>query len=101
MIDLDRTDADLGRVVLTVSGEVDVVSVPRLRAAMGDVVGKTHVVVDMGGVTFCDPSVLRLLVAAQRDSAAAGHRLEVARPSPVVRDLFEVSGLRGVLHVTS
>ncbi|WCO65716.1 STAS domain-containing protein [Iamia majanohamensis] len=101
MIDLDRTDADAGRVVLTVSGEVDVFSVPRLRAAMGDVVGAADVVVDLGGVTFCDSSVLRLLVDAQRDSAAAGHRLEVARPSPVVRDLFEVSGLRGVLHVVA
>ena len=30
VIDLDRTDADVGRVVLTVSGEVDVFSVPRL-----------------------------------------------------------------------
>ncbi len=101
VIDLDRSHLDEGRVVLTISGEVDVVSVPRLRAAMADVVGHADVVVDLSGVSFCDSSVLRLLVDAQRDSAAADHVLEVAHPSGPVRELFEVSGLRGVLHVTS
>ncbi|CAN5690469.1 hypothetical protein BH24ACT4_BH24ACT4_22280 [soil metagenome] len=100
MIDLDRSRADEGTIVVTVSGEVDVFSVPRLRAALAEVIGSKDVVLDLSGVAFCDSSVLRLLVDAQRDQAAAGHRLEVADPSDPVRELFEVSGLRGVLHVT-
>lgn len=100
VIDLDRSRADDGVFVVEVAGELDVLSVPRLRSSLAEAVGGQDVVIDLSRVRFCDSSVLRLLVDVQRASAATGHTLEVARPSEAVRRLFEVSGLRGVLHVT-
>ncbi len=100
-IELDRSGRDEGRIVMTVSGDVDVFSVPRLRAAVADALRAADLVIDLSGVSFCNSSVLRVLVDAQRDSAAQGRTVEVTCPSDPVRELFEVSGLRGVLHVTS
>lgn len=101
VIDLDRSRADDGVFVVEVAGELDVLSVPRLRSSLDEAVGVQDVVIDLSRVRFCDSSVLRLLVDVQRASAAAGHTFEVAHPSEAVRQLFEVSGLRGVLHVTT
>ncbi|HMJ77526.1 MAG TPA: STAS domain-containing protein [Iamia sp.] len=89
-----------GVVVVALSGDVDVFSVPRLRSALSEYVGTLDVVLDMAGVAFCDSSALRVFVDAQRRSSAGGRTLEITHPSTPVRNLFEVSGLRGVLRVT-
>jgi anti-sigma B factor antagonist len=101
VIDVDRSRLAQEVVVVALSGDVDVFSVPRLRAALADYVGRVDVVLDMAGVRFCDSSALRVFVDAQRGAAAGGRTLEITRPSTQVRNLFEVSGLRGVLRVTS
>ena len=100
-IDVDRSRMADGVVVVTLSGDVDVVSVPRLRAVLRDYVGVVDVVLDLSTVDFLDSSTLRVFVDAQRRSAAAGHSLELTHPSAPVRHLFDVSGLRGVLRVTA
>ncbi len=100
IIEVDRARLSDGVVVVALSGDVDVVSVPRLRAALRDYVGVVDVVLDLSGVAFLDSSTLRVFVEAQRRSSAAGRSLEIARPSDPVRNLFDVSGLRGVLRVT-
>jgi len=101
IIDVDRRRADDGPVVISLSGDVDRFSVPRLRAALDDAVGRSDVVLDLRGVDFCDSSTLRVFVDAQRASAASGHTLDLTHPSPAVRALFDVSGLRGVLRITA
>ncbi len=101
VIDVDRSRLADGVVVVALSGDVDVFSVPRLRSALREHIGVVDVVLDLAGVAFCDSSALRVFVDAQRRAAAGGRTLEIAHPSAPVRDLFEVSGLRGVLRVTS
>lgn len=101
VIDVDRSRLAHGVVVVALSGDVDLFSVPRLRSVLLEHVGVVDVVIDMAGVAFCDSSALRVFVDAQRRSAAGGHTLEIARPSTPVRTLFDVSGLRGVLRVTA
>jgi anti-sigma B factor antagonist len=100
VIDVDRSRLAQGVVVLALSGDVDVFSVPRLRSALGEFIGTVDVVLDMAGVAFCDSSALRVFVDAQRRASAGDRTLEIAHPSTPVRNLFEVSGLRGVLRVT-
>ncbi len=99
VIDVDASRLPTGEVVVALSGDVDVFSVPRLRAALRDHLGHADIVLDMRGVVFCDSSALRVFVDAQRRSAAADRTLTIAHPSDAVRDLFDVSGLRGVLRV--
>lgn len=99
VIDVDRSRLADGVVVVALSGDVDVFSVPRLRSALREHIGIVDVVLDMAGVAFCDSSALRVFVDAQRRASAGGRTLEIAHPSAPVRDLFDVSGLRGVLRV--
>jgi anti-anti-sigma factor len=100
VIDVDRSRRAEGVVVVALSGDVDVFSVPRLRSALREYIGVVDVVLDMAGVAFCDSSALRVFVDAQRRASAGGHTLEITHPSTPVRNLFDVSGLRGVLRVT-
>lgn len=101
VIDVDRSRLAQGVVTVALSGDVDVFSVPRLRSALIDLVGVVDVVLDLAGVVFCDSSALRVFVDAQRRASAGGRTLEIAHPSAPVRTLFDVSGLRGVLRVTT
>lgn len=100
VIDVDRSRVSEGVIAVVLAGEVDVLAIPRLRAVLAEHVGHVDVVLHLSGVAFCDSSALRVLVDAQRRSSAAGRHLVVHDPSPAVRSLFEVSGLRGVLQVT-
>lgn len=100
VIDVDCSGASDGTVTVVLAGEVDVLAIPRLRAVLAEHIGEIDVVLDLGGVAFCDSSALRVLVDAQRRSSVAGRQLVIHDPSPTVRSLFEVSGLRGVLQVT-
>ena len=53
--------------------------------------------VDFGGVTFCDSSGLRALILAARRLQAAGHRLRVIDVSPRVARVFTVTGLQDLI----
>lgn len=81
--------------ILTVSGELDVATAPRLRAEVGRLAldpGQL-LVVDLAGVTFCDSSGISALIAARNaaEAAQAGIAL-VAVPHRITRTL----GLTGL-----
>jgi anti-sigma B factor antagonist len=74
--------------VLTVSGEVDLTSGPRLRAALDDVLDypgdddpggppPTGVVVDLTGVSFLGSAGLAVLVDAHEQASQRGIRLKI------------------------
>lgn len=101
VIDVDRSRLAQGVVEVALSGDVDVFSLPRLRSVLLEHIGRVDVVLDMAGVALCDSSTLRVLVDAQRRASSGGRTLEVAHPSVAVRNVLDVSGLRGVLRVTT
>ena len=100
IIDVGREREAEGVIVVRLSGDLDVFSVPRLRSTLREHLGHKDVVLDLAGVAFCDSSTLRVFVEAQRTSAAGGRTLELTNLSKPVSELFEVSGLSGVLRVT-
>ncbi|MEV6876693.1 STAS domain-containing protein [Amycolatopsis sp. NPDC051128] len=59
--------------VVTVRGELDMATAPRLRARIGDLAlaREQLLVVDLTGVTFCDSSGISALIAAVNVAAAA------------------------------
>lgn len=76
-----------GRCRVTVAGDLDVVSAPdvrdTLRAALAD---HRSVVVDCGGLTFCDCTGLSALLAAARTAKASGSELRLCSiPHPLAR----------------
>jgi anti-sigma B factor antagonist len=83
-----------GAVVVSVAGELDLATAPRLKRALGDVLGAgaSRVVLDMAGVTFIDSTALGVLVGVQR-GLRPDARLAIAGSGADVMNVFELTGL--------
>lgn len=95
-LDVRPLEQTAERVVLAVSGELDVATAPTLGARLQAVAAGAELVLDLGGVVFMDSSGLRVLIA-ERDRRGA---LEVVRPAPVVARLLDLAGLAEHFGVT-
>ena len=87
---------------LDVAGELDLVASAPLRAALAELAdgdGDGEVTVDLSAVTFIDSTALCVLVQAHTASAAAGGRLIVIDPSPVVVRILHLAGLFTLLDI--
>ncbi len=82
--------------VVFVAGEVDVMSVDRLRLVLHRAIeaASNGVTVDLSGVRFIDAAGVGVLVEARSRAVARGKRLAVRRPSRVVLRILEVLGPR-------
>ena len=91
-----------GCVVMSLGGEIDLYTAPRLHGELvtllsGD--SPVQVVVDMSGVDFCDSTGMNVLLAAHRRAREQGGDLELAAPRPAVRKILQVTGLESVFTV--
>ncbi len=93
---------DAGVAVVTVTGEVDVVTCGVLRdgllRAVTDGTGR-GLVVNLAEVSFLDSTGLGVLVGVWHRVEASGGRLAVAAPSGQVRRALNTAGLTKVLSV--
>jgi len=87
--------ADGDEAVLTVAGELDLDSAPRLRRRLQETMaaGRVHMVVDLAALSFIDSTGISVLVEVHKDACRRGGGLVVRSPSPAVRRLLEVTGL--------
>jgi stage II sporulation protein AA (anti-sigma F factor antagonist) len=88
--------------VLSVRGDVDSVTAPRLALAIELAHERTRrVVVDLGRVTFLDSSGINALLVAKRELAGRRRPLElvVIAPEGPVRRVLEITQLTGPLGV--
>jgi anti-sigma B factor antagonist len=97
-----------GRMVVTVRGELDLASAPKLQEVLDRVhahlhpaLFKTPLVVDMSGVTFVDATGLRALVAAARRGRRHGQGTVLRDPSPATLRLLDLTRLLGVFSIES
>lgn len=88
-----------GRTVVSVHGEIDAYTAPRLREVLSDLLrqGKVDVVVDLREVSFIDSSGLSVVITAAKAARRDGGDIVLASPSPVVFRVFEIAGLTKVL----
>ncbi|MEX0171229.1 STAS domain-containing protein [Streptomyces sp. LMG1-1-1.1] len=85
-----------GGAVVSIGGELDMVSAPKLRGALAEALEDCEdgggLVLDLTGVTFCDSTGLNTLLRARR-RALSDHRFVVIRAaSPQVTHLLEITG---------
>ncbi len=80
--------------VVTIAGEPDMATAPRLRSALASssIVGSDAVVVDLAGVTFMDSTGLAVLLTFDRELRERGGTLAIACPEGPARLLFDVTG---------
>lgn len=87
------THRDDGTDVVAVQGEVDLATVPLLRAVLDAVVARrpARVEVDLSAATFLDAHALTTLVAARRRLSARHVVLALRDPSPVAMRVLELT----------
>jgi len=88
---------------MSVQGEIDLYTVPRLRGELSaalDGAGPVRLIIDLSGVDFCDSTGVNALLAAHRQAREAGGELELLAPRPGVRKILQVTGLETVFTVT-
>ena len=86
-------------VVVAVSGEVDMFTVPELSATFDDLIsaGNRNLVLDLSAVEFMDSSGLRVFMKAAEDVRQAGGSMRVSSASRRVRRIAELAGMNGLL----
>ncbi|MFF2364566.1 STAS domain-containing protein [Streptomyces sp. NPDC058122] len=97
-LSITQTTVD-GIRVLAVAGELDADNVGTLGQALrvGEDLASALTVLDLGAVTFMDSSAINVLVAANRDAAAAAGQLRMAALSEPVRRVVEIVGLDTII----
>ena len=81
--------------VITVSGEIHVSTAPEFSQRLNHAIalGKTHVILDLAGVTFIDSTGLSVLLNGLRRVRRANGRMVIVCENPTVLRLFEITRL--------
>ena len=87
---------DVGHAVdVVVTGEIDILTAPRLRAVLDNAASLSdRVMLDLAGVEFIDSTGLSALVAADATMTDSGKSLQLKEPSVAVQRLLQLAGLR-------
>ncbi|GHF08259.1 anti-sigma factor antagonist [Amycolatopsis deserti] len=94
-------------VIVTIAGEVDLSTAPRVREAVKDArdsvapVPLTTVILDLSEVEHLDSLGLAVLVETAAECHSAEQALALVCPTPVVTRPLEMTGLDGILTITA
>ncbi len=102
---IDIREPKPGMMVVSLSGEVDIMRSPDLQASLQDAInripGKGAVVVDLSGVTYMDSSGVATLVRGLQLSRKKGVGLVLCSLQDRVRSIFEIARLDTVFPMAS
>jgi anti-sigma B factor antagonist len=101
-MDLDLESTRRGAAsVLTLRGEIDVYTAPRLRQAIVDLVngGATRVVVDMEKVDFLDSTGLGVLVEGLKRARSKESDLSIVATQDKILKIFDITGLNKAFNI--
>jgi anti-anti-sigma factor len=95
---IDVEDGD-SVTTLTLGGELDMATAPRLHRTISELIttGHPRIVVDLGRLAFCDSAGLNAFVQGDKHCAARGGWLRLARAQGHVARVMELSGVDEVL----
>jgi anti-anti-sigma factor len=82
-----------GVAIVQPRGELDLVTVEMLRAALDDIEGTERLVLDLRGLSFMDSTGLQLLVALHQRAQRDGLHLTLVAPTAPVDRAVELCGL--------
>ena len=87
--------------VVSVSGELDVATVPQLRRRLGAAIdrGVRRVVIDLRPLEFLDSIAVAALLYTARQLGDGGRLAVVVAPDSYIRMVFEIAGLPHCLDV--
>jgi anti-sigma B factor antagonist len=87
--------------IITLVGEIDVYTAPRLRQALIDLVsqGSTDIVVDMDRVDFLDSTGLGVLVGGLKRVKSSDGDLRLVVTQDRIMKIFDITGLSKVFPI--
>lgn len=90
-----------GRIVIEVSGEIDVYTAPRLRETLASLVegGKYRLIIDMDGVEFLDSTGLGVLVGGLKRVRARDGGIDLVCTQSRILRIFRITGLSRVFSI--
>jgi anti-sigma B factor antagonist len=90
-------DDAAGNVVITVTGDLDLLAADSLREAVRSALGgdRRNVIFELSGLRFIDSAGLSVLIEASSQAAS----VELHSPTPAVRRAIELTGLTSVFKV--
>lgn len=90
-----------GEVVVSLAGEIDMLTVARLSAMINDMLADPppRIVLDMAGITFCDSQGLGTLVVLSRKASHAQSVLVLANVGDFLQRVLDITGLRSALMI--
>jgi anti-sigma B factor antagonist len=99
-LELETTEQN-GKSVLTVRGEIDVYTAPRLRQTIVDLVeaGANDIVVDMEAVDFLDSTGLGVLVEALKRVRSREGDLALVATQDKILKIFDITGLNKAFQI--
>jgi anti-sigma B factor antagonist len=100
MFAITKRELDARTSVISVEGELDLSTAPRLKSMLLDSLqaGGTQLVVDLSSATFMDSTALGVLVGVNR-KLDLGMRLAIACTHDNVLQIFEFSGTDGAFAI--
>jgi anti-sigma B factor antagonist len=98
---LDVDESHPPYIVLSVKGEVDVYTAPRLREKLVELVsqGKHQIIVDLEGVDFLDSTGLGVLVGGLKRLRSHDGDLGLVCTQHRIMKVFEITGLTKVFSI--
>lgn len=96
-----RTEGD--HTVVSVAGELDVFTAPRLEEKLSELVadGQVQLIVDLSDVSFMDSTGLGVMVKALKWVQDKGGTLQVVAAEERIVKVFKITGLDGVMSLRS
>jgi anti-sigma B factor antagonist len=100
-ISVETRRVDDGIAVVTVGGEVDVYTAPRLKQALLDLTddGTRALVVDLNGVEYLDSTGLGVLIGGLKRARERGETFRVVCATPRIRRIFDITDLAPVFDL--
>lgn len=101
-LELETSQHD-GVAVLTLRGEIDVYTAPRMRQAIVDLVdaGSLNIVADMEKVDFLDSTGLGVLVEGLKRVRTRGGNLSLVVTQDKIVKIFDITGLNKAFPIFS
>lgn len=90
--------------VVTVTGEIDLYTAPRLHSELAAIIAsaapESRVTLDMSGVDFCDSTGMNVLLSSLRASREKDMEFALTAPRPAVKKILQVTGLDSVFTIS-